>query len=176
MLFIPTSGTSTPPFLGRATSKGQLYNLDLNRYFNFQFNPEMFEVNREFAYAVLTWNGDATGGDLFYLNSKARTIELPLLYMADPAAPKVDYDTETSLSSPNLRFDFDALEKEIDRWCEKIPQAGRPSRIRIILGPRYFDGVIMSVSCRKTAFFEDLTTREGILTIRFQQWQMQRAS
>jgi hypothetical protein len=96
--------------------------------------------------------------------------------MADPGAPKVEYDTEFPLASPMLRFDFDALEKEINRWGEVLRDKGRPCRIRVILGPSYFDGVILSKTFRKTSFFPDLTCREGMLVLRFREWQMQRAS
>lgn len=176
MLFIPTSGNSVPPFTGIQLAKGQLYNLDLDRFVNFQFNPDTYENQQEDTWLPLSWYGDATGGDLVYVGSGPRTFELPLLFVADPSAPRVEYNTEYPLSNPTLRFDFDALEKEINRWGQKIPQFGRPSRIRVIFGPSYFDGVILSKTFRKTSFFPDLTTKEGMLMLRFREWQIRRAS
>ena len=93
MIFIPTSRESYSPLAMRVVTKGQLYNLDTNEYFTFQFNPEAFEYSRDLNWNPMTFNGDESGGDLFYINSGPRTFELPLLFIVDPSAPEIQYST-----------------------------------------------------------------------------------
>jgi len=172
-LFIPTSQGSSPPFSGITLVKGQLYNLDLNEFLSFQFNPNTFEWAKKINWGEITWKGNVKGGDLQFINIGPRKIDLPLLYMADPGAPEIEYTVEEAISTDDLKMDFQAIKEMIERWEGLIEGKGRPSRIRIIVGPNYFDGVVTDWSFRIVEFFSDLTAKEVLIALRFREWQLQ---
>ena len=176
MLFMPTSDYSVPIQSLPRLAKGQLYNLDSNCFIGFQFNPEKFDYRREFNWAVNSCNGDESGGDLLYLNSGPFVFDLALLFIADPGAPEMEYDTANSLSSPDLKMDFRALAREINDWMAIIPSLGRPSRIRVIFGELHFDGVVTSLELNENNHFPDLSVREGLIELRFREWRQMRSA
>ena len=137
MLFIPTSKQSIPLFTKQKLAKGQLYNLDRDQFLNFQFNPQTFDVRRDFNWGVNTGIGDDTGGDLLYLTSGPHTFDLTLLFMADPGVPAFEYNTDLALSGDEAAIDFKAIEDTFESWTAKIDRLGRPSRIRVRFGGEY---------------------------------------
>lgn len=169
-LFIPTSRELFSPSGSVQLAKGQLYNLDLNEYIGFQFNPTSFDWNQQFAWAETVWVGDDHGGDLLFSYVGPRKTELSLLYMADPGSPDIHWSVSERLSSGALKFDFQALRQALERWQQKITGKGRPSRIRIIVGPNYLDGVITAIGFKISEFFEDLSAREALVTLEFREW------
>lgn len=169
-LFIPTAGRNTTSLESTRIAKGQLYNLDNNQKLGFQFNPESFEWERNFNFAETSFIGDESGGDIMYLNTGPRTFELVLVYAADPGAPSIEYESNFIVSSNFLRMDFQAIRYTIEEWEKKIPGLGRPSRIRVIIGPNYFDGVIRSSKFRIGEFFPDLSAQQALVALRFREW------
>lgn len=168
-LYLPTSRISNP-LNDRALGKGELYNLDLDQLVGFQFNPTSLEWTRQFAWGEVRWQGDSSGGDLQYLSTGPRHVELSLLYMADPGSPDINYVAPLIISSPNNKFDFVALRQTLESWEQPLPGKKRPSRIRIIFGENSFDCVITSSTFRITTFFEDLSAREAVYTAEFREW------
>lgn len=176
-LFIPTSGAQ-PPFTGIQLTKGQLYNLDNNEWLNFQFNPEIFDYRQEFNWGEIQWKGSEHGGDLQYTGSGPYTFDLQLLFVGEPHAPNTEYSQGDSPTIPfsgiagTIKIDFEFIESMLNRWTEPLENKRRPSRIKVILGPRSFMGVITNLDFRITEFFPDLSAREARLTIGFRQWEL----
>jgi hypothetical protein len=176
-LYIPTSGASQEIASGMALVKGQLYNLDLNEMLGFQFNPETFSWDQDHNWAEISWKGAEKGGDLQYVNAGPITFDLDLIYIAEPHAPNVGHNCPEELTGDyGLPVDFEQIEALVTRWKNPMENLGRPGRIRVILGPRFFDGVMLTVSFEITQFFEDLTARKARLSIPFRQWQPQQAT
>ena len=164
-----------------ALVKGQLYNLDLNEMLGFQFNPETFGWDRDLNWAEISWKGAEKGGDLQYVNAGPITFDLDLIFVADPHAPEMMYQTGSNhpvvpSMQASIKMDFEFIEETVNKWADPLPNLGRPSRIKIILGGRSFLGVITTYSFEITDFFEDLTARHGRLSIGFREWQPQQAT
>lgn len=176
-LFIPTSGAAPIPFAGWPTKKGQLYNMDNNEKLSFQFNVETFEWEQKFNWAEITWKGSVSGGDLDFINSGPRTFDLPLLFLGDPGAPEIEYeigdDNPVVRQVPgNIKMDFEFIQKLIERWTWVMPHKGRPPRIKVVIGTRWFEGVIEELNFKLIDFFPDLTVKEALMTISFREWNL----
>ncbi len=169
-LFIPTSTIGNNDFSNMPVTKGQLYNLDLNEFITFQFNPESFTWSQESSWGRINWKGNFDGGVPDFLNHQPTKFDLPLYFVADPGAPEIAYNVEERLSNSDVKMDFEALEKMIKRWKRPVEGLNRPSRIRVIFGPRYFDVVFNVTKFAITYFFEDLTAREGTITLGCEEW------
>jgi hypothetical protein len=182
-LFIPLPGSSTVPFMGQPTVKGQLYAMDLNDKIDFQFNPTVFEFEQAFTWSRITYKGDFSGGDLDFQNVGPRKFDLPLLFLADPAAPPINFTAESSeaeivhkepgLDQPIL-FDYDELLKMLDFWKRPIEGKNRPTRIQVVMGQRSFEGVITNLAHRELEFFRDMGVKEALITITFEEWNLER--
>lgn len=173
-LFVPTS---TMPITAVSVTKGQLYNLDDDEFLSFQFNPETFMWERKTEWGDLSFYGDDSGGERKYLLTKPREFDLSLLYVADPGAPDIAYQTagDNPLSqnvSAGVSMDFKFIQDVIERWESKRPDKHRPSRIMVILGDRSFSAVIVSSQFKIVEFFSDLSAREALLTLEFREWQL----
>lgn len=176
MIYLPTSGEdrrlSLEIFTNTSLQKGQLYNLDLNEYLGFQFNPTTFEWSRDINWSEQNWVGGTRGGDLQFISLGPRLIELELLYIVDPRAPKVSYESDFAVIDPKDELvDFQAIRSTIEKWEELLDGIRRPSRVKIIVGPNGFEGVITSSTFRITEFFEDLTAKEALFLLEFREWQ-----
>lgn len=187
-LAIPTSRASQQSFLSAKITKGQIYNLDLDEYFVFQFNPEAFEWERDYHWDEITFKGDASGGDLQYIRTSAREFSLDLLYVADPGGPDIEYakadhkisprtgrlvDGSPLPATPSGKMAFEQLVMMLDAWGAVIPAKGRPSRLKVMMGPQDFDCVVTGSQFRIREFFgEDLSAREALISLEFRQWQM----
>jgi len=171
-LFLPSSRESIVPFSDINLIKGQLYNLDLDEKISFQFNPEAFTYEKSFNWATVAWKGSEDGGDLQYLNTGPIGFDLPLIFAVEPGAPIVTSESveERVSQGSDLPADFEKIEEALNRWEKPLENKGRPSRLRIIMGPRNFDGVISKLTVRITEYFPDLTAREVLFTIGFRQW------
>jgi hypothetical protein len=145
--------------------------LDTDGYFNFQFNPDVFEWSQEFFWAHINWKG-AIGGDHQYLSSGPRQFRLALLFVADPGAPRIeDYNTQSRISTPDLAVDYEALIDTVDAWMMPLSDKRRPSRLHVIFSRgRYFDVIVRRVSHQITEFFPDLRPREATLTLECVEW------
>ena len=151
-------------------AKSQLYNVDLNEYIVFQFNPVTFEWERDINWGEHSWLGDTSGGDLQFLNIGPRLIDLDLMYMADPQAPTVHYKSNFNIIGSDDLVDFQAIKNTIEKWEKLLDGSRRPSRIGIMVGPNRFEGVIKKYRFKITEFFENLSTKEGILSLEFREW------
>ncbi len=171
-LFLPTSGTSTIPFSSQRLSKAQIYCLDTNEFLNFQFNPSTFQWERDINWAETNWRNNDFGGDIEFINSGPRTFDLPLLYIADPGAPDIEYQPANNATAPGGRKDFEFIESLFERWASMLPAKKRPSRVRVMFGPRSFEGVIVHLDHRIVETFEDLSVREGLITVSFREWKI----
>lgn len=173
-LFIPTSGARRDQYIERMTGKGQLYNLDLDEFITFQFNPTQFSWSRETNWQDVSYYGDSSGGDIQYINTKAREIDLPLLYIAAPGAPEIQFKSKAAgvyADNPsNQVVDFTIVKNIIERWEEKIEGVNRPSIIMIIFGELVFTGVIKNTNYKLIECFEDLSPKESLLTLEFRDW------
>jgi len=179
-LFIPTSKGVASPLAAMHLTKGQLYNLDTNEFISFQFNPSEFEWERMINWSEISWQGDTSGGDLAFINVGPRTYNLDLLYMADPGAPEIESKIDDPPYAYNAKNDFQRIRKTIEKWEADIEGKGRPSAINLIMGSRdadgnltsgnSFEGVIVRSGFRLTEFFNDLSVREAIITLRFREW------
>ena len=169
-IFIPTSTIGDNDFTNMSITKGQLYNLDKNEFITFQFNPENFVWSQEINWANITWKGNLNGGTEDFINIQPTVFELPLLFVADPGSPDIAYNVDEILSNSLVSMDFEEVEKMFKRWNQPIDGLNRPSRVRVIFGPRYFDIVFTSLKYRTNYMFPDLTTREGIVTLGCREW------
>jgi len=169
-LYIPTSREAFSLVNATKLEKGQLYNLDLDEYVGFQFNPTAFEWGQAIGWAETIWQGDDHGGDLLFTHIGPRKLEVSLLYMADPGTPDFTWSVSERLANSKLKFDFQALRKTLERWQNKLDGKGRPSRMRIVVGPNYFDGIITTLGFKITEFFEDLSAREALVSLEFREW------
>lgn len=177
-LFIPTSRTGKEPFTDIGLQKGQLYNLDTEEWLTFQFNPEIFSYSQQFNWGDVTWKGAEKGGDLQYVGSGPRTFNLELVFVADPHAPGMEFGsvddgfhTRVNVTATGTTVDFEFIETMLNHWTTPLEAKRRPSRIKIIIGPRYFRGVITSLDPRLTEFFPDMTVREAEILIGFREWE-----
>lgn len=166
MLYIPTSTSEFKHYTAAPLSKGQLYNLDDDRKLGFQFNPEELNWSQETGWIEVA-------NDLAFVRRKPKTFEMDLLYVADPTAPDFEVDnTALPVMSGDVKADVDKLVAELDNWCEPRTDTGRPSRVMIIWGANWsFTGVIMSINPKLTYFFRDLSTRQGMISISFREWE-----
>lgn len=175
-LFIPTSGLTSDPFPEIQLSKARFYNLDTNEYMYFQFNPETFEYELAHKWAEILWKGDTRGGDLQFVGSGPRTFTLPLLYIAEPSAPRIKHKLENQVSpapeQPSVSVDFEQIEITFYRWMRPIPKLGRPARLNVSIGPRGFSGVIVRYRPQITTFFADGTAREANIQLEFREWRV----
>ena len=171
LITIPTniSNTVSSPV---SVKKGQIYNLDTNEFIGFQFNPRDVIWSRQINYADISWKGSNKGGDIEYLNSGPRKMEISLQYMADPGSPDIDYhiNSNNGISTHILKMDFQVLLETIERWEEVIEDKGRPSRLKIIMGSNGFNCVVINSEIRISETFSDLSVREGFITLRLREW------
>lgn len=171
-LFIPTSrGAAVPPG-NRTLAKGQIYNLDNDQYLGFQYNPTSFEWDRQIMWAEQTWRGDTTGGDMDFINLGPHKFDLSLLYLADPGAAGIDHATDEPIVNGLVPMDFQAIIRTLDGWTAVVPAKGRPARVRVIVGPNYFDGAFLRLGYKITEFFEDLSAREALVNFEFREWRL----
>ena len=182
-LFVPVPGSSSIPFGGQPTIKGQLYALDLEDKIDFQFNPKTFEFEQAFNWSRITYKGDFSGGDLDFQNVGPRMFDLPLLFLADPAAPPITFKTKSSgarivHTEPGLKmpilFDYDELLAMFNFWKKPIEGKNRPTRINVVMGNRSFEGVITSLVFKELEYFQDYSVKEALITITFEEWNLER--
>lgn len=171
MLYLPTTDNPiTDVFTNTNLKKGQLYNIDNNEFLGFQFNPTSFEWSRSMKWAEINWIGNTDGGQLQFVGVGPRTLELSLIYISEPSAPRVSYESSDPVVRSDGLVDFEAIRDTIERWEEIIEGKGRPARIGIMVGPNVFEGVITATNFRITEFFEDLTAREAMFNLEFREW------
>jgi hypothetical protein len=172
MLFLQNNIGKQVTFTDIVLTKGQLYNLDNDTYFNFQFNPTDLEWEREHNWSNTNWIGDDTGGDSTYINSKPRTIDLSLMFVADPGVAPPEYSSplQFQITDEFGLVDFQAIKGIVEDWEKIITSKGRPSRIAIIVGPNIFEGKILKSGFKISEFFPDLSPKVAILTLEFEEW------
>jgi len=173
MLIIPTTIKKAYKISEAVSlSKGQVYNLDTNEFIGFQFNPKDFIWSRQFHYNNVTWKGSNSGGDVEFLYSGPKKMDLTLLYIADPGSPEISYNLNVNeeISTPSLKMDFQVILDTLDRWTDTIPDKGRPSRLKIIMGPNGFNCIVTSTEVRISETFSDLSVREGYINLRVREW------
>lgn len=174
-LFVPIPKSLLTQIGTDAVAKGQVYNLDLDQYFNFQFNPKMFEYEQKFNWRTAKYKGDFSGGNKDFISTDPITFELELIFVADPGAPSIEYNTPEVISPKGSvqRVDFGELLKVLRRWCSQVEGLNRPSRMKVIMGDNDIDCVIRTYKVSQKEFFEDATVREGVLLIEFEEWIVQ---
>lgn len=177
MLFMPSpAGIAGPVFSTLELVHGRLTNLDLRtpleqEFIQFQYNPAAFTYEREFNWGNVQWRGSELGGDVAYLNSGPHTFDLTLEFVSEPSAQTMESLSKTMIAHPELRVNFEGLEATIKDWMLPVDGKGRPSRINVILGPRFFNGIILSYRLEIIEFHHDLSARHGRLRLEFQEWE-----
>ena len=172
MLFVPSSsGGLAQAYSVDSVVHGRLTNLDNNEFIGFQYNPLQFTYEREFNWGAVQWRGSELGGDLDYLGSGPHTFDLTLDFVAEPSANPMDAQTAKMIPQPNHQVDFENLEVTIIDWMTPLEGKRRPARINVVLGPRFFNGVILNYRFKVLEFHEDLSARHGRLTMEFKQWE-----
>lgn len=174
-LFVPTSKLTVDDqvFTNVGLTKGQIYNLDNQEFLCFQFNPSSFEWEKNINWSRINWFNSVNGGELQYINQGPKLFDLSLIYVSEPGAPELRYNTPDVVVpgySEDRIVSFEAIVAVIDRWTAPIEGIGRPARLAVIIGPNRFEGVIMKYNFRITEFFHNLTAREGRLVIEFEEW------
>lgn len=172
MLFVPSSsGALAQAYSVDDLLHGRLTNLDNEEYIAFQYNPVRFTYEREFNWGTVQWRGSELGGDLDYLGSGPHTFDLTLDYVAEPPANPMYAQTARTIPQPDYQINFENLETTILNWMTPLEGKRRPARINVILGPRHFNGVILSYKFEILEFHPDLSARHGRLTLEFRQWE-----
>ena len=172
MLFIPSpSGVTAAAFSTQEIVHGRLTNLDNNEFIGFQYNPAAFAYEREINWGAIQWRGSELGGDLDYLNSGPHTFDLTLEFVSEPSANRMEADTELAIPHPDLGVDFENLEQTIKAWMQPIEGQGRPSRINVVMGPRFFNGIALSYRFEISEYHGDLSARHGRLQLEFREWE-----
>lgn len=172
MLFIPSpSGAIAPAFSTEIVERGRLTNLDNNQFIGFQYNPATFAYERKFNYGTVQWRGSEFGGDLAYLNSGPHTFDLNLDFVSEPPANRMEAQTDQPIPHPDLGVDFENLEATIKEWMLPIDGKRRPARINVVMGPRFFNGVVLSYRISISDYHGDLTARQARLELEFQEWE-----
>jgi hypothetical protein len=172
MIFIKNKHVKPGVFASKPVNKGQLYNIDLNEFISFQFNPEALEWARTFKWGEHNWVGNTRGGDVQFINLEPRLIDIDLLFMAEPRAPQIEYKSDFKIIDANGLVDFNAIKATIEKWEKPLPGIRRPSRVGILMGDNVFEGVLKSYTMRINEFFKDLSPKEGILMLEFREWQL----
>jgi len=153
-------------------ARGQLYNIDDNEFFNFQFNCSP-ETLREFNWSDDAWLGQEYTHSQF-LGSGQTQFELPLQFVVAPGAPTVENNCNPSLTGEDRQgnsFVFiEVIIQTINRWTAIRPDKRRPSLIRVILGDQSFDGRITLIGIRGEDRFTDGQLRRATIRIGFQEW------
>jgi hypothetical protein len=150
-------------------ARGQLYNIDDNEFFNFQFNCSP-ETLREFNWSDDAWLGQEYTHSQF-LGSGQTQFELPLQFIVAPGAPIVENNCNPSLVDPQSGLLFiEQVVATINRWTAIQPDKRRPSLIRVILGDRSFDGRIVLIGIRDDDRFADGRLRRATIRIGFKEW------
>lgn len=171
MLYIPTTEERREVvFANINLAKGQLYNLDLNEYLGFQFNPNSFSWEQSLNWAQFTWIGDVRGGNVHFGNLGPNVLDLELVYVADPKAPKVNYDALEPINDGSDVVDFQSIREMIDRWSQLLEGRQRPSRVAVIIGPNTFECIITKKSFTINSFFPDLSAEEAIIELEMREW------
>jgi hypothetical protein len=151
------------------TARGQLYNIDDNEFFNFQFNCSP-ETLREFNWSDDPWLGQEYTHSQ-YLGSGQTQFELPLQFLVAPGAPIVENNCNPSLVDPQNGLLFiEQVVATINRWTDIRPDKRRPSLIRVILGDQSFDGRITLIGIRGEDRFTDGQLRRATIRIGFKEW------
>lgn len=156
-------------------ARAQLYNLDDNQYFNFQFNPITLEPGREYGWSDEGWTG-TDKIDTQFLGVGQTEIEVVSDWLVDPAAPGIQYHVGTALtyedSAGNTRLIW--IEKVIatvERWGQIRSDKRRSSLVRLIIGDNwYFNGRMTRFSARIDERFANGLIRRASLRIGFKEW------
>lgn len=168
-LIIPTSLDGH--YTEESMVKGQLYNLDDDEYIGFQFNPEAFEFSQDDAWSETNWTGQPRS-DYGYLGKGQNTFDLSMRYIADPGAPDFESDCYINVKPTGVKADFDRILFMVDRWRNRRPETGMPSRMIVVFGSiRQFTGIISNRKAQVISSFKDMSTREGIITLQFREWE-----
>lgn len=177
-LFLPTSGSAQVPVSSSAVRKGQLYNLDLDEKISFQFNPQPISWRRRTSYAEFYSHGETSGGDIEFLFTGPRQLELDLIFTDEPGAPALDYYVQPPREGNSAEFgaDFEFVVRLFERWMEPSAESGnRIPLLRLILAASTnITGIITAVEPQIVNQFEDGSVREGRITLEFRQWNRDR--
>lgn len=170
-LFLPTATTETTP-AAYALAKGELYNLDRNEMFQFQFNPQNFIWERQLNWATANFKGASNGGHPQFLNLDAREFDLTLLFVADPSAPLMNYYADENIVTldESKIIDFEALIRLILAWEKPIDGLGRPGILKLVMGANNIDCIIDHYQVHEQDYFEDMTVKAGQITFSMKEW------
>lgn len=176
MLFIPSpSGFTAAAFSTEEVVHGRLINLDTfmpaQDFIQFQYNPASFAYGRELNWGTVQWRGSELGGDLDYLGSGPHLFDLTLEFVSEPSANRMEALSDVPIPHPDLGVDFENLEQTIKQWNRPIEGLGRPSRIAVVMGPRFFNAVVLSYRFEISEYHGDLSARHGRLILEFREWE-----
>ena len=149
-------------------ARGQLYNLDDNEFFNFQFNP-IVEPLTESNWADDPWLGRAETHANFLGIGQAQ-FELALQFMVAPGAPIVENNCNPSLVDAYGYVSIENVSAAINRWAAIRTDKRRPSLVRVILPEASYSGRITLIGIRGEDRFPDGRLRRATIRIGFKEW------
>lgn len=149
--------------------RGQLYNLDDNQFFNFQFNPTV-EPLVEYNWSDDPWLGRAETHSQF-LGVGQTQFELPLQFMVAPGAPIIENNCDPGLVDTTHGYvQIENVIATINRWAAIRPDKRRPSLVRVILPEASYRGRITLIGIRGEDRFPDGRLRRATIRIGFKEW------
>lgn len=158
----------------RHIARAQAYNLDDQKAFNFQFNPQTLEPSRDYGWAEDGWTG-SDKIDIQFLGVGQTELEVTSDWLVDPAAPLIRHDTGRPVTyedrSGNKLIKIEEIIKVLEKWGSIRVRERRSSLIRIIIGDNwYYNGRMTRLSFRIDERFADGTIRRGSMRIGFKEW------
>ncbi|MGB5107328.1 MAG: hypothetical protein WBP42_11515 [Candidatus Zixiibacteriota bacterium] len=164
-------------------ARAQIYNLDDNEYFNFQFNPQTLEPGRDYGWSDEGWTG-SDKYDTQFLGVGQTELELASDWLVDPAAPIIRYHIDRTLMyqagpNPTQQVSLVKVEeiiKTLENWGAIRERERRSSLVRVIIGDNwYYNGRMTRFSCRIDERFADGTIRRAAIRIGFKEWRSTRS-
>ncbi len=158
----------------QAIARAQLYNLDDNRFFSLQFNPQMIEPAVSYGWSDTEWTG-ADKIDVQFLGVGQTEMEIVSDWVVDPAAPVVRHNLDRNLvyddGADNKLVKIENVIGALRDWGNIRPDNGRSSLVRVIIGDDwYYNGRMTRFSFRIDERFKDGTIRRGGLRVGFKEW------
>lgn len=155
-------------------ARAQLYNLDDNTYFNFQFNPQTLEPANEYGWADEGWTG-SDKIDSQFLGVGQTELEVISDWLVDPAAPIIRHNLDGDLvyddGASNRLVRIEAVIAAIQSWGAIRTDERRSSLVRLIIGDNwYFNGRMTRFAARIDDRFASGLIRRASLRIGFKEW------
>ncbi len=155
-------------------ARAQLYNLDDNTYFNFQFNPLTIEPATEYGWSDEGWTG-TDKIDTQFLGIGQTELDVTSDWLVDPVAPIIRHNLNSDLvyedGAGNRLVRIESVIAAIQQWGAIRTDERRSSLVRLIIGDNwYFNGRMTRFSARIDERFANGLIRRASLRIGFKEW------